>query len=642
MLSFLVVILAAAEMYGFLDSRISHWLQWLLTTPVVFWTGGFLFKRGRDSFRFFNFNMFTLISLGIGAAYFYSVFALLFPEWLPEAFKKDGAVFVYFEAAAVITTLVLLGQVLELKARSRTSLAIQALLKKSAKIAHKMNGDQEIEIPIENVGVGDVLRVKPGEKIPVDGKIIEGASTLDESMITGESLPVAKKAGDPVIGGTINQTGSFLMHADKVGSDTLLARIIQMVSEAQRSRAPVQRLVDAISQFFVPAVMLTALTTFIIWAYFGPEPRLVYALVNAISVLIIACPCALGLATPMSIMVGIGRGAELGILIKDAESLEVLGKVDTLAIDKTGTLTEGKPEVLEIAGRDKNEVLEKAAALEQHSEHPLAAAIVEKAKEYKLNLPKVEGFAAVPGEGIQGTIDNKKIAVGTLEFLQLTHSPPADLVKQKALTTIFVAEDHQLIGSIGIADPIKSTSAEAIKRLHDLGLKIVMITGDNAQTAEAIAKQTGIDTFYARISPEKKNALIQELKKGGHTVAMAGDGINDAAALATADVGIAMGTGTDAALESAGVTLLKGDLKGIYRAVQLSKATIKNIRQNLFFAFIYNALGIPIAAGILFPFIGILLNPMLASAAMALSSVSVVLNALRLRSLSLGKKSPSE
>ncbi len=622
------------------------WIQFLLSTPVVLWGGWPFFERAYDSIVNRSLNMFTLIALGVGAAYFYSVIATLFPFLFPESFKEKGEVFVYFEAASVITTLVLLGQVLELKARSRTSQAIRALLGQAAKTAHLIVHGEEKDVMIDQIQVGDLLRVKPGEKIPVDGEVIEGASQVDESMMTGESLPVERKAKDPVIGGTVNQTGSFLMQAKRVGSETLLARIVQMVAEAQRSRAPIQKLADVISGYFVPIVIFVAVLTFILWAVLGPEPRFVYALINAVAVLIIACPCALGLATPMSILVGVGKGAERGVLIKNADALERLEKVNTVVMDKTGTLTEGKPRVIRTVAMPfirEEQLLSLAAAVEKNSEHPLALAIVQGAEERKQPGLEVKDFHSITGGGVSGVVDGKRVLVGQLSFLEDNHvqgiTPllaQAKEAQEQAQTVIFVAIDQEAAGFIVVADPIKESTPQAIEELHRLGLQVIMLTGDNVDTAKAVAKKLQIDEVYAGVNPKDKNRIVQQLKNEKRVVAMAGDGMNDSPALAASDVGIAMGTGTDVAMESAGVTLVKGDLNGIIWAIALSRATMRNIRQNLFFAFIYNLLGVPIAAGILYPFFGLLLNPMIASASMALSSVSVIMNALRLNKIKSG------
>lgn len=648
-----VLFLATSKMFPFLhietivSDQWSRWLQFLFSTPVVLWAGWPFFKKAWYSLVNRSLNMFSLIALGVGAAYLYSAVAVVFPHIFPSSFKEKGELFIYFEAASVITVLVLLGQVLELKAKSRTNQAIKALLNRAAKNAHLLVDGQEKEISIDQVKVGDILKVKPGEKIPVDGVVTEGSSFVDESMITGEPTPVEKQKKDAVIGSTINQTGSFLMEARHVGSEMLFARIIQMVSEAQRSKAPIQKLADKVSGYFVPAVVLIALLTFIIWAWIGPEPHFVFALVNAIAVLIIACPCALGLATPMSIMVGVGRGAQEGVLIKNAQALEALEKVNVLMIDKTGTLTEGKPKITQInvvEGWTENALLKMAAAVEKNSEHPLAHAIVQGALERNLNIPSVEQFNSITGYGVTGSIQGKKVLVGNLNLMKENpiDIPPhvltrAQTTQEEAQTIIFVAIDGQVIGFITVADPIKASTSKAIEELHQLGIRIIMLTGDNVSMAQGIAKKLKIDEVHAEINPKDKHLLVQQLMKEKNIVAMAGDGINDSPALAAADVGIAMGTGTDVAIESAGVTLVKGDLSGIVKAIALSRATMRNIRQNLFFAFIYNAAGIPIAAGLLYPFIGLLLNPMIASAAMTFSSVSVILNALRLRAHSTQK-----
>lgn len=625
----------------FIPLNLSRWLQFIFSTPVVLWAGWPFFERGWRSIVNRHLNMFSLISLGIGVAYIYSVIAFFFPQVFPPSFILHGDVPLYFESAAIITVLVLLGQVLELKARSQTSQSIKALLGMAAKSARVIVNEEEKEIPIDQVKIGDILRVRPGDKIPVDGKITEGKSNIDESMITGEPIPVEKVVGSIVVGGTINQTGSFLMQAEKIGSETLLSRIVQMVAEAQRSRAPIQSLADKVAAYFVPAVVLVAILTFIIWAWIGPQPSFIYGLVNAVSVLIIACPCALGLATPMSIMVGMGRGAEAGVLIKNAEALEKLEKVKIIIIDKTGTLTEGKAKLTQVISNEQgkeNEILRFAAAVEQNSEYPLAASIVQGAKERSMSLPKVESFQSITGRGVIGKVENHEVLVGKSSFLEerkingiAALQQKAEELQKQAHTVMFVAIDGQAIGLITVSDPIKSSTPNAVQQLHQLGQKIVMITGDNEQTAQSVAKELSIDEVHAGVAPEYKQEFIQKAKGKSGFVAMAGDGINDAPALAAADVGIAMGTGTDVAMESADVTLLKGDLMGIVKAIHLSHAMMKNIRQNLFFAFIYNVLGIPIAAGILYPFTGLLLNPMIAALAMSLSSVSVIANALRLR-----------
>lgn len=629
-----------------LGQSVHIWLQLILSTPVVLWAGWPFFVRGFRSVVTWNLNMFTLIAIGTGAAYFYSLFAVLFPGLLPAGLKVEGHVEVYFEAAAVITTLVLLGQVLELRARRRTGSAIQELLSLAPPTARVVRDGEEKEVSVDEVESGDVLRVKPGEKIPVDGKISEGKSSIDESMITGESLPVQKENGDSVIGGTVNQTGSFLMEAEKVGDDTVLSQIVEMVANAQRSRAPIQRIADVVASYFVPAVVLASILTFLIWVVLQPkQPALAWAMVNAIAVLIIACPCALGLATPMSIMVGVGRGAKEGVLIKDAEVLETLEKVDTIVVDKTGTLTEGRPKLTEVVTCEsvsEEDLIKIAASVEQQSEHPLAHAIVEDAKQRNIDLVSVDDFDSVTGGGVRGTVDGKSVLIGKRSLLEENKTEnldslddQADELQQEARTVIYVAVDGRMIGVVAVSDPIKESTQDAVKSLHDMGLRIVMLTGDNRKTAEAVAKSLGIDEFEAGVRPEDKHERIKSLKADGNRVAMAGDGINDAPALAEADVGIAMGTGTDVAIESAGVTLVKGDLRGIVKAVELSRRTMRNIRQNLFFAFAYNTLGIPVAAGVLYPLFGLLLNPMIAAAAMSFSSVSVIGNALRLRTMKL-------
>ena len=626
--------------------HVSLWVQLALATPVVLWGGWPFFERGWASVVNRSLNMFSLIALGTGVAYGYSVLATLFPGLIPASFRGHGGMVpVYFEAAAVITTLVLLGQVLELKARSRTSSAIKSLLGLAPKVARRLRDDgSEEDVALDLVGVGDRLRVRPGEKVPTDGVVLEGTSAVDESMVTGESIPVAKAGGAALIGGTVNGTGSLVMRAERVGSETMLAQIVRMVGEAQRTRAPVQRLADVVSSYFVPLVLAVAALTFVVWAVFGPEPRLSYALLNAVAVLIIACPCALGLATPMSIMVGTGRGAMAGILFKKAEALEALGKVDTVVVDKTGTLTEGKPRVVSVVtseGGDADELLRLAASLERASEHPLAAAVVRAAEEKGLALAPVTDFESLTGRGVVGTVDGRTVAIGNAKLLAERGLDPGKLGdeverhRQGGETTVFVAVDDRATGFLGIADPIKESARGAIQALHAEGLQVVMLTGDSRTTAEAVAKALGLDDVRAEVLPEAKGEEIKRLKAGGHIVAMAGDGINDAPALALADVGIAMGTGTDVAMESAGVTLVKGDLGGIERARKLSKATMRNIRQNLAFAFLYNVLGVPVAAGVLYPVFGILLSPMLASLAMTLSSVSVIANALRLRNAAL-------
>jgi Cu+-exporting ATPase len=625
----------------YVSGNVNNWVQLAFSTPVVLWAGWPFFVRGWRSVRTWNLNMFTLIALGVGAAYLFSIVAILFPTVMPPSYRNDGQVPVYFEAAAVIVVLVLLGQMLEAKARSRTSSSIRALLNKAAKTARVVRDGAEQELPVAEVKKGDLIRVRPGEKVPVDGKINEGRSSLDESMVTGESLPVDKSVGDRVIGATINQTGSFLMIAEKVGAETMLAQIVSMVSQAQRSRAPIQRLADKVSQYFVPAVVVIAVITFFAWWQFGPEPRLAHALVNAVAVLIIACPCALGLATPMSIMVGVGRGAEAGILIRNAEALETLEKVNTIVLDKTGTLTEGKPSLtlVEVAGEiERDPLLRIAASLEAQSEHPIAKAIVDAAQERNLTLLKVTDFASVTGGGVEGRVDGRYVVIGKPSLQVEKKATGMDVLIKKAaplqqegVTVVYISIDGKAAGFVGVSDPIKATSTDAIKALHDLRLSVTMLTGDHEGTARSVAGKLGIDNYKAGVEPKDKHEYVTGLRRQGQVVAMAGDGINDAPALAAASVGIAMGTGTDVAIESAGVTLVKGDLLGVVKAVNLSRAVMRNIRQNLFFAFIYNALGVPIAAGLLYPAFGLLLSPIIASAAMSLSSVSVVGNALRLK-----------
>jgi len=626
--------------------RLMSWIQLALATPAVLWAGWPFFERGWRSTVTRNLNMFTLIAIGTGTAYLYSVVATLFPDFFPQSFRhSNGLVGVYFEAAAVITVLVLLGQVLELRARSRTSAAIRALLNLAPKTARRFREDGgEEDVTLGLVKPGDRLRVRPGEGVPVDGIVLEGRSSVDESMITGEPIPVEKGPGGRVTGGTINGTGGFVMRAERVGGDTLLARIVRMVSEAQRSRAPIQRLADTVSGYFVPVVVLTAVVTFVVWALIGPEPRMVYALVNAVAVLIIACPCALGLATPMSIMVGTGRGATAGVLFKNAEALEILEKVNSLVLDKTGTLTEGRPRldtVLALSGYDENEVLRLAAGLERGSEHPLAAAIVAGAREKNLVLESPKDFRSITGKGVFGKIGGRDIALGNLALFEELGITPGELaercepLRKEGQTVIWLAVGGRPAGMIGVSDPIKPSTPEAIASLKGYGIRTVMLTGDNRSAAEAVARILGLDEVMAEVLPDQKADAIKRLQSNGRIVAMAGDGINDAPALAQAQVGIAMGTGTDVAIESAGVTLVKGDLRGIVRAIRLSRGTMKNIRQNLFFAFIYNSLGVPVAAGVLYPAFGLLLSPMIAAAAMSFSSVSVITNALRLRRLSL-------
>lgn len=621
-------------------------LQLLLAAPVVLWGGWPFFVRGFQSLKSRNLNMFTLIALGVGVAFLYSLVAIFAPGIFPNTFRNaDGHVAIYFEAAAVIVTLVLLGQVLELRARSATSGAIRALLELAPPTARVIRDDgREEDVDLEDVQTGDKIRVRPGEKIPVDGEVEDGHSSVDESMVSGEPIPVEKRSGDPVTGGTVNGTGALIMTATRVGDDTMLSQIVRMVAEAQRSRAPIQKLVDTVSGYFVPAVVLIAITTFIIWAAFGPDPAMAFAIVNAVAVLIIACPCALGLATPMSIMVGTGKGAQNGILIKNAEALETFEKVTTIVVDKTGTLTEGKPKLVTLKaadGVDEADLLAKVAAVETASEHPLAQAIVIGAKDRGLTVTPADKFESITGEGAQGQIGDTRIAIGNSKMMKRVgvHDPrlesQAEDLRREGQTVMFVAIDGTSAGLVGVADPIKATTKAAINQLHTEGLKVVMLTGDSLGTAEAVARQVGIDEVHADVSPEDKNRIVRELQATGAIVAMAGDGINDAPALAQADVGLAMGTGTDVAMESAGVTLVRGDIMGIAKARHLSRATMGNIRQNLFFAFIYNALGVPVAAGILYPFFGLLLSPMIAAAAMSLSSVSVITNALRLRSLKL-------
>jgi Cu+-exporting ATPase len=628
--------------HGWVDQTLSNWIQLVFVTPVVVWAGWPFFVRGWQSLLTRNLNMFTLIAMGTGVAYAYSLVGTLAPNIFPATFRgHDGAVAVYFEAAAVITVLVLLGQVLELRAREATSGAIKALLQLAPKTARRIDDDgADHEVPIDSLKVGDKLRVRPGEKVPVDGVILEGRSSLDESLVTGESMPVTKESGGKVIAGTLNQSGSFVMRADKVGRDTLLSQIVQMVAQAQRSRAPIQRLADQVAGWFVPVVIVVALVAFGAWALFGPEPRMAFGLVAAVSVLIIACPCALGLATPMSIMVGVGRGAQAGVLIKNAEALERMEKIDTLVVDKTGTLTEGRPKVISIVpapGFQEAELLRLAASVERASEHPLADAIVRAAKERNLDLGKVEDFDSPTGKGATGKVDGRTVVLGNSNFLTSLGIETQSLNEQgerlrgDGATVINIAIDGKLAGLLAIADPVKPSTPDALKALAAEGIKVIMLTGDNRTTANAVARKLGIADVEAEVLPDQKSAVVTKLQKAGRIVAMAGDGVNDAPALAAAEVGIAMGTGTDVAMESAGITLLGGDLGGIVRARRLSQATMGNIRQNLFFAFIYNAAGIPIAAGVLYPTFGILLSPIIAAGAMALSSVSVVGNALRLR-----------
>lgn len=644
-LSLPVFLLATGEMIpgvrGWIPEKWSAWVQLVLSTIVVFGAGGFIFAKAWRSLQHRSLNMFTLIALGVGAAWLFSVVAVLLPHVFPHALRHGGGVALYFEAAAVITALVILGQWLEARARSQTGQAVQALLGLAAKTARRIVDGREEDVSLDDVRLGDVLRVRPGEKIPVDGLLIEGGSAVDESMITGEPVPVAKAEGDRVVGATINQTGSFLMKAEKVGSDTLLSQIVQMVAEAQRTRAPIQRMADQVSGWFVPVVVLVAILTFAGWMLWGPEPRLAYAIACSVAVLIIACPCALGLATPMSIMVGVGRGAQRGVLVRDAAALERAEKITHLITDKTGTLTEGRPvaqEIVSLIPGKENELLAKAAALEKLSEHPLAHAIVVGAKERKLELPNVEDFQSVTGAGVQGRMDGVLVRIGKRSWLEgqgIAIPEPllsrARALQDKAHTVIWVAEDSLLSGFVAVVDPIKTSTREAVQQLHKMGLRVIMLTGDNQQTAQAVGKALDIDDVRAELAPADKLQIARALRAQGAVVGMAGDGINDAPALAEADVGIAMGTGTDVAIQSAGLTLVKGDLRGIVRALGLSRDVMRNIRQNLFFAFIYNAVGVPVAAGILYPFTGWLLNPMIAGAAMALSSVSVIGNALRLR-----------
>ncbi|MGY8710534.1 heavy metal translocating P-type ATPase [Bradyrhizobium sp. 18BD] len=632
--------------HNWIDQTLSNWIQLVFATPVVVWAGWPFFVRGWQSLLTRNLNMFTLIAMGTGVAYVYSLIGTIAPQIFPETFRgHGGAVAVYFEAAAVITVLVLLGQVLELRARDATSGAIKALLQLAPKTARRVDDSgSEHEVEIDTLHAGDRLRVRPGEKVPVDGIILEGRSSLDESLVTGESMPVTKETGAKVIAGTLNQSGSFIMRADKVGRDTLLSQIVQMVADAQRSRAPIQRLADQVAGWFVPTVIVVAIAAFAAWAWFGPEPRLAFGLVAAVSVLIIACPCALGLATPMSIMVGVGRGAQAGVLIKNAEALERMEKINTLVVDKTGTLTEGKPKVVTIvspSGFADDDILRLAASVERASEHPLADAIVRAAKEKQLALGQVDAFDSPTGKGATGKVEGKSIVLGNAKYMSSIGidtkalDAEAERLRQDGATVINMAVDGKLVGLFAIADPVKASTPEALKALAAEGIKVIMLTGDNRTTAEAVARRLGIADVEAEVLPDQKSAVVTKLQKAGRSVAMAGDGVNDAPALAAAEVGIAMGTGTDVAMESAGVTLLKGDLTGIVRARKLSQATMSNIRQNLFFAFIYNAAGIPIAAGILYPAFGVLLSPIIAAAAMALSSVSVVGNALRLRATRL-------
>jgi P-type Cu+ transporter len=634
------------ELHTLIGQQASNWVQFVFATPVVLWAGWPFFERGVRSIATRNLNMFTLISIGTGIAWAYSTIATLAPGLFPQAFRsRDGSVAIYFEASAVITVLVLLGQVLELRARERTSNAIKALLGLAPKTARRIRDDNtDQEVNLDAIGVGDRLRVRPGEKVPVDGTILEGRAAIDESLVTGESLPVDRGPGVKVIAGTLTQSGSFIMRAEKVGSDTLLSQIVQMVAKAQRSRAPVQRLADQVASWFVPLVIAVAVLAFAAWATFGPEPRFAFGLVAAVSVLIIACPCALGLATPMSIMVGVGRGAQSGVLIKNAEALERMEKIDTLVVDKTGTLTEGKPKVVAVrtfAGFGDDEVLRLAASLERASEHALAAAIAGTAQERKLELAEPADFDSAAGKGVTGEVEGRMLVIGSAGFLKDNGISTADLLREAnelrkdGATVVFVGIDGKAAGLLAIADPVKPAAQDTIKALQAEGMRIVMVTGDNRVTAEAVARRLGIEDVKAGILPGNKSAEVESLRSQGGIVAMAGDGVNDAPALAAADVGIAMGTGTDVAIESAGITLLKGDLNGILRARRLSRAVMRNIRQNLFFALVYNAAGVPIAAGVLYPSFGILLSPVIAAAAMSLSSVSVIVNALRLRRVAI-------
>ena len=626
---------------SWLDGQLSRWTQFALAVPVVGWAGWPLLQRGWRSLVTRHLNMFTLIVIGVGAAFLFSAVAMLFPQLFPATMQHDGRVPIYFEAAAVIIVLVLLGQVLELRARSRTGSAIKALLNLAPPTARLFSPDGDREVPLDQVKVGDLLRVVPGDRVPVDGAVTEGHSSVEESMLTGEPLPVQKTVGDKVTGGTVNGPGSFVMRAERIGSDTLLGQIVAMVAEAQRSRAPIQGLADKVAGIFVPVVLLISVATFVVWMWLGPEPRLAHAVVNAVAVLIIACPCALGLATPMSIMVGVGRGAREGVLMKNAEALERLEKITTLVVDKTGTLTEGKPRLVDVlleGGFDANELLRLAASLEQNSEHPLAAAIVQGARERGLDAAAAQDFRAVTAGGVAGAVAGRAVVIGKPDFLRHegitgleSLETSAARLEEAGKTVMFVGIDGKPAGILAVADPIKPTTAEAVRELHALGLKIVMLTGDNRRTAAVVAGQLGLDAFEAEIKPAGKVASLKKLGAAGQHVAMAGDGINDAPALSEAEVGIAMGTGTDVAMQSAGITLVSGDLRGIVKAVRLSRASMRNIRQNLLFAFLYNALGIPVAAGVLYPFCGLLLSPMIAGAAMSLSSVSVITNALRLR-----------
>jgi len=626
---------------GWLPGGISKWIELGLTTPVVFWAGAMFFRKGWQSIINRHLNMFTLIMIGVGAAYIYSAVAVLMPGIFPDSFRHGGEIGLYFEAAAVITVLVLLGQLLEARARGRTGEAIQSLMGLAANQAHRIVDGREADVPVDDVKPGDLLRVKPGEKVPIDGVVTDGESHVDESMITGEPVPVERSEGDQVIGATVNQTGAFVMRAEKVGSETLLSQIVHMVAEAQRSRAPIQKLADTVAGWFVPAVLVIAVITFVVWAAWGPSPAMAYAIVNAVAVLIIACPCALGLATPMSIMVGVGRAAKEGILVRNAEAIERIEKVDVLITDKTGTLTAGRPSVTDIVtvgGVSEADLLSQSASLESSSEHPLARAIVDAARDKSLSLAKVENFESHTGGGVSGNVSGHAVAVGQPAFLESRGvelsgklRDAATQFQEAAKTVVWISVDNNVIGLIGIADAIKETSHGAVADLHELGVRLIMATGDNEATARAVGRDLGIDEIHAGLSPQQKIDLVKRLKSEGHVVAMAGDGINDAPALAEADVGIAMGTGTDVAMESAAVTLVKGDLNGISKAMQLGRRVMTNIRQNLWFAFGYNAIGVPIAAGVLYPLVGLLLSPMIAGAAMSFSSVSVILNSLRLR-----------
>ena len=647
-----VFVLAMAHLFPglghnhWINGFASRWIQALLSTPVVLWAGAPFFRRGWNSLRSGHWNMWTLISIGVGAAYLYSVVAFLFPALFPASIQMDGKVALYFEAAAVIIVLVIVGQWLEARARSRTGNAIRALLDLAPPTARRITSTGDEDVPLDAVVVGDLLRVRPGDKIPVDGAVTEGASSVDESMLTGDPLPVEKNPGDKISGGTLNATGSFVMKAERVGNETLLSQIVDMVAQAQRSRAPIQGLADKVAAVFVPAVLVIAALTFALWWWLGPEPRLAFAIVNAVAVLIIACPCALGLATPMSIMVGVGRGAREGVLVKDAAALERLEKVTTLLVDKTGTLTEGRPhfsQAIPAGSEDSGVLLQLAASLEQSSEHPLASAVVNAAKDAGLPLLLVDGFESSTGGGVSGRVSGRAVLIGKAAFLREKGVPGLESLEATAAqrqelgeTALFMALDGQAAGLLTVSDPIKSTTADALKSLHDLGVNVIMLTGDHERTARAVATKLGLDNFKAGVTPADKIAEVRRLHDQGEIVAMAGDGINDAPALAAADVGIAMGTGTDVAMQSAGVTLVKGDLRAIAKAIHLSRATLRNIRQNLVFAFLYNALGIPLAAGVLYPFFGLLLSPIVAGAAMSLSSVSVITNALRLGRARLG------